>query len=95
VWARARALGLDVARLDEDRRGAAAAARVQRDTREALAAGAMTTPTVFIGERAYPGVPPDEELLRLGYDGWVRFPKASKDAGVPNEGRAQPKDNFI
>jgi protein-disulfide isomerase len=75
LWERARDLGLDVARFDADRRGALAADRVRRDTRAALAAGATTTPTLFVDERPHSGVPDDEWLAQLGYDGGVRIPK--------------------
>jgi protein-disulfide isomerase len=47
LWALAERLGLDVARFDADRHGEQAAARVEGDTREALRAGAMHTPTLF------------------------------------------------
>ena len=47
LWDRARDLGLDVERFDADRRTEAAAARVQRDVRDALRAGATGTPTTF------------------------------------------------
>jgi protein-disulfide isomerase len=47
LWARAEQLGLDVERFDEDRRSEAAAARVQRDVKDALRAGATGTPTLF------------------------------------------------
>jgi protein-disulfide isomerase len=47
LWERAGALGLDVERFDGDRRAEAAAARVQRDVRDALRAGATGTPTLF------------------------------------------------
>jgi protein-disulfide isomerase len=75
LWERARALGLDLARFDDDRRGPPAAARVQRDTRAALAAGATTTPTLFTGKTLQSGVPGGEWLAQLGYDGSVRLPK--------------------
>ena len=77
LWQRARALGLDVARFDADRRGAEAAARVQRDTRAALAAGATTTPTLFAAGAVHPGVPDGGCLARLGYHEEVRIPKSS------------------
>jgi protein-disulfide isomerase len=77
LWERARALGLDLARFDEDRRSAQAAARVQRDTRAALAAGATTTPTLFVDDSPLSGVPDDGWLAQLGYDGNVRIPKAN------------------
>jgi protein-disulfide isomerase len=47
LWARAEQLGLDVERFDADRRGDAAAARVQRDVKDALRAGATGTPALF------------------------------------------------
>ena len=75
LWDRARALGLDLARFDADRRGPRAAARVQRDTRAALAAGATTTPTLFVGQTPQSGVPDGEWLAHLGYDDDVRIPK--------------------
>ena len=75
LWNRARDLGLDVARFDEDRRDPAIAARVQRDTRAALAAGATTTPTLFAGGAPLCGVPDGEWLAGLGYDGRVRIQK--------------------
>ena len=46
LWARVNQLGLDLDRFEEDRRSDAAAERVRRDTREALRAGATTTPTI-------------------------------------------------
>jgi protein-disulfide isomerase len=76
LWERARALGLDLGRFDEDRRGPAAVARVQRDTRAALAAGATTTPTLFVGESPHSGVPDSEWLAQLGYHDGVRIPKS-------------------
>jgi protein-disulfide isomerase len=64
LWARAQALGLDLARFDADRHGPEAAARVRRDVREGLAAGVAETPTAFTE---------DPEALRLlGYPGLVR-----------------------
>ena len=42
-----RGVGLDVARFDADRRSDAIAARVQRDVKDALRAGATGTPTLF------------------------------------------------
>jgi protein-disulfide isomerase len=47
LWARCAELGLDVERFDADRRSEAAAARVQRDVKDALRAGATGTPTLF------------------------------------------------
>jgi protein-disulfide isomerase len=47
LWALAERLGLDVGRFEEDRRSRAVLDRVQRDTKEAVLAGAMATPTFF------------------------------------------------
>lgn len=47
LWERARQLGLDVDRFDSDRRAETTAARVQRDVKDALRAGATGTPTLF------------------------------------------------
>jgi protein-disulfide isomerase len=49
LWARCRALGLDVERFERDRRDPAIAERVRRDVRDALRAGATTTPALFAG----------------------------------------------
>jgi protein-disulfide isomerase len=77
LWDRARALNLDVERFDADRRGPLAAARVQRDTRAALAAGATTTPMLFAHGIVHAGVPDADYLARLGYHDLVRIPKTS------------------
>jgi predicted DsbA family dithiol-disulfide isomerase len=53
LWGRARSLGLDLERFEADRRDAAIAERVRRDVRDALRAGATTTPTLF----AWPAEP--------------------------------------
>jgi len=47
VWALVEQLGLDLDRFEADRRSDHVAARVERDTRDALRAGAMHTPTIF------------------------------------------------
>jgi protein-disulfide isomerase len=47
LWARCQALGLDLERFQDDRRDPAIAERVRRDVRDALRAGATTTPTIF------------------------------------------------
>lgn len=47
LWARAEALGLDVARFDADRRSQAVEARVRRDFESGVRAGVVTTPTRF------------------------------------------------
>jgi protein-disulfide isomerase len=75
LWQRARDLGLDLARFDEDRRADEAVRRVREDTRAALAAGATTTPTLFAADSACSGVPDAGWLAGLGYHGGVRIPK--------------------
>ena len=65
LWAKAQALGLDVERFDEDRRSEGAVERVKRDTREALRAGATTTPTLFAGGVSLAGAPDAEWLRRV------------------------------
>jgi len=77
LWERARTLGLDVERFDADRRGSIATSRVQRETREALAAGATTTPMLFAAGIVHPGVPDGDLLARLGYPDQVRIQKTS------------------
>jgi protein-disulfide isomerase len=52
LWARCEALGLDVERFQADRRDPEIAARVRRDVREALRAGATTTPAIFADGRS-------------------------------------------
>lgn len=67
LWAWAEQHGLDVGRFDADRRGEAAAERVQRDVRDAIRAGATATPTIFVAGRAGWTViagPPDPPLVR-------------------------------
>ena len=59
LWARARELGLDVARFDADRRSDAVAARVRRDFESGIRAGVVTTPTAFEGGAMRVGVPGD------------------------------------
>ncbi|MDQ4048402.1 MAG: DsbA family protein, partial [Actinomycetota bacterium] len=65
LWDRCRVLGLDVERFEADRRSDSVAERVERDFRTGIRAGVMTTPTLFVGGRAHPGVPPEELLARL------------------------------
>ncbi len=64
LWQRCRAMGLDLDRFEADRRSESVAERVERDFTSGIRAGVMTTPTLFVGGRAYPGVP-GEELLSL------------------------------
>ncbi len=77
LWDRARALDLDIERFEADRRSPLAAARIQRDTRAALAAGATTTPMLFAAGSVRSGVPDREYLARLGYHDPVRIQKTS------------------
>lgn len=65
LWARCEALGLDVARFDEERRSAGIAARVDRDVKDALRAGCTATPSLFApdGSGPLPGAPPAEVVL--------------------------------
>jgi hypothetical protein len=62
LWARLEALGVDLERWDADRRSEAVAARVARDVRDALRAGAVATPTLFAGTTMLAG-PPDAAWL--------------------------------
>jgi protein-disulfide isomerase len=55
LWARAEALGLDVARFDADRRSDAIVAPVKAQFRAGVRAGVVTTPTAFAEGRIYPG----------------------------------------
>jgi protein-disulfide isomerase len=65
LWERARGLGLDLERFDEDRRGEAVRARVRRDFESGVRAGVVTTPTVFAHGRMYSGKLDPRELERL------------------------------
>ncbi len=65
LWDRCRALGIDLERFEADRRAAAAAERVQRDFRAGIRAGVVTTPTLYVGGEAHPGIPGPELLDRL------------------------------
>lgn len=62
LWERARRLGLDVDRLEADRRSAVVAERVARDVREAMRAGIVATPTLVADGALHPG-PPSPALL--------------------------------
>jgi protein-disulfide isomerase len=56
LWERCRALGLDVDRFQVDRRDADVVEHVRGDVREALRAGATTTPALFVDGRLDPGL---------------------------------------
>ena len=62
LWARAEALGLDLARFEADRRDPPILERVTSDVRAAMRAGVAATPTLFVDGQAHPG-PPDAALL--------------------------------
>jgi protein-disulfide isomerase len=52
LWERARLLGLDVSRFDDDRRSGSVAERVRADFETGIRAGVTATPTAFAnGER--------------------------------------------
>jgi protein-disulfide isomerase len=65
LWERARRLGLDLERFEEDRRSPAVADRVSRDFRSGVRAGVVRTPTLFVDGEQHPGVPSDQLLARL------------------------------
>ena len=65
LWDRVRRLGLDLDRFEADRRSDVVAQRVDSDSRSGVRAGVVTTPTVFVGGRAHPGVPDAELLARF------------------------------
>lgn len=63
LWRLAAELGLDLERFEADRRSELVAARVRRDTREALRAGAMATPTLVLPDGRLHAGAPDPGLL--------------------------------
>lgn len=65
LWARARALGLDLERFEHDRRADRAAGRVRDHTREGIRAGIAVTPTLVVGGRLHPGAPDVAALQAL------------------------------
>lgn len=66
LWARCEVLGLDVERFESDRRDPSLAARVARDTRDALRGGAVTTPTLVLPDGTlHPGAPDPTLLARI------------------------------
>jgi protein-disulfide isomerase len=65
LWRRARDLGLDLDRFEDDRRSQALAERVENDFRSGIRAGVTTTPTRFVDGEAHPGVPAPELIERL------------------------------
>jgi protein-disulfide isomerase len=65
LWARAEALGLDLARFDADRRDPATAAAVREQFRAGVRAGVATTPTLFVEGVRHSGRPDDALWARL------------------------------
>jgi protein-disulfide isomerase len=65
LWARAEALGLDVARFDADRRSAAVGESVRAQFRAGVRAGVATTPTLFIDGVRHAGRPDAATWARL------------------------------
>ena len=62
LWERVRALGLDLEHFEVERRSQHVADRVSVDFRSGVAAGVMTTPTLFVEGEVHPG-PPGRDLL--------------------------------
>ena len=60
LWARAEALGLDLARFEADRRSVNVAERVRADFRGGIRAGVATTPTMFADGVRHAGRPGPE-----------------------------------
>jgi protein-disulfide isomerase len=65
LWARAEALGLDLARFDADRRDPATAGAVREQFRAGVRAGVATTPTLFVDGERHSGRPDDALWARL------------------------------
>ena len=66
LWARATELGLDLDRFEANRRSEETRERVKRDVREAMRAGATTTPTLVTAEGTlHPGAPESSWLATL------------------------------
>jgi protein-disulfide isomerase len=62
LWQRARDLGLDLDRFQADRHSGEVKTRVRRDFDSGIRAGVVTTPTLFVDNRAHAGIP-DQALL--------------------------------
>ena len=78
LWDRARTLGLDLERFEDDRRSPEVGQRVRRDFVSGVRAGVVTTPTLFIDGVRHAGIPDEELLGRLA---------ASELPGSPHGGR--------
>ena len=55
LWARARALGLDLDRFETDRRSTDVEARIRRDFESGVRGGIVTTPTLVAGGVVHAG----------------------------------------
>jgi protein-disulfide isomerase len=68
LWERAERLGLDLDRFEHDRlRSEPVAERVTRDFRSGIAAGVVTTPTLFVDGERHHGEPSPDLLSRLAH----------------------------
>ncbi len=65
LWERARRLGLDLDRFEDDRRSESVRRRVRGDFDSGVRAGVVTTPTVFVRGRALSGRAAAEELAGI------------------------------
>jgi protein-disulfide isomerase len=66
LWERCRRLDLELDRFERDRRSEELGERVREDFRSGIAAGVVTTPTLFVGGEMHPGIPSAELIERLG-----------------------------
>jgi protein-disulfide isomerase len=83
LWERCEELGLDVERFEADRRDDAIAVRVTRDVRDALRAGATSTPTIWA--HGSDGV--IATMRRFGI-------REVRRLGPPTEGRARKGSSY-
>jgi protein-disulfide isomerase len=65
LWDRVARLGLDLDRFERERRSDELGERVARDFRSGVRAGVTSTPTLFVGGMAHPGLPDAALLERL------------------------------
>ncbi len=66
LWARARAVGLDVETFETDRRSGDVRARVRSHFRGGIRAGVAATPTLFVDGRRHSGRPTPDLWALLG-----------------------------
>ncbi|HVP02910.1 MAG TPA: thioredoxin domain-containing protein [Solirubrobacteraceae bacterium] len=69
LWALVERLGLDLDRFEADRRDRSLRERVERDTAQALRAGAATTPALLVAGELHQGAPTSEFLAAAGRPG--------------------------